>query len=108
MKATMELITSETIDKVIEIAHPDFLQEKVNELRGLKKAVEPKMVATYLQTAFDHEVAVDIFDDFVNGGDISAFGVAQAITSFSQRDSVTPDLAQSLDDSAIDHAKALA
>lgn len=108
MKATMELITSETIDKVIEIAHPDFIQEKVNELRGLKKAVEPKMVATYLQTAFDHELAVDIFDDFVKGGDISAFGVAQAITSFSQRESVTPDLAQSLDDSAIDHAKALA
>lgn len=108
VRATMELITSETIDKVIEIAHPDFIQEKVNELKGLKKPVEPKFVATYLQTAFEHEQAVDIFDDFVKGGDISAFGVAQAITSYSQRESVNADAAQSLDDSAIDHAVALA
>lgn len=82
------MITSETIDKVVEIAHPDFIQAKVNELQGLKKPVGVQVVNTYLQTAFDDDVAMGIFDDFVMGTDLTAFGVAQAITSYSQKDYV--------------------
>jgi len=107
LRATTELITSETIDKVVEIAHPDFIQAKVDELRGLKKPVGVQVVSEYLKTAFDDDVAMGIFNDFVMGTDLSAFGVAQAITSYSQKDYVPNDVAQSLDDSAIEHAKAL-
>ena len=108
MQATMELITSQTVDKVREIANPEFLETKVKELEGLKVDVKPVVVQSYLQGAFDDQLADDIFNDFILGGDTTAFGVAQAITSVSQRKSVSTGLAIELDDSAIDHAEVLA
>ena len=108
MAATMELITTETIDKIVDIAHPDFIAAKVRELEGLKEPVQPSVVSDYLGTAFADDSASGIFDIFVSSGDISAFGVAQAITAYSQADSVSLDDALMLDDGAIDHAVALA
>ena len=104
----MELITTETIDKIVDIAHPDFIAAKVRELEGLKEPVQPSVVSDYLGTAFADDSASGIFDIFVSSGDISAFGVAQAITAYSQADSVSLDDALMLDDGAIDHAVALA
>lgn len=109
LTATMELITTQTIDKVVEIANPEFLRAKVDELMGLKEqAVVPSIVNDYLKDAFDEEVANSLFDEFIHGSDLSAFGVAQAITSFSQRPEVSAEEATKLDDSALDHAIALA
>ena len=107
MQATMELITAQTIDKVREIANPEFLEAKVKELEGLKVDMKPTVVQAYLQTAFDDELADNIFNDFIMSGDTTAFGVAQAITSVSQRKTISPDVAMSVDDSAIEHAEAL-
>ena len=73
----------------------------------MKKPVSVRVVDDYLRTAFDEETAVGIFDSFVTGGDLSAFGVAQALTAYSQTDEVDNVFAQVLDDSALDHAKAL-
>ena len=109
MQATMDLISAQTIDKVLEIANPEFLEEKVNELLRLKAKIKtPSLVYDYLQTAFDEVQAKDIFDSFVTGGDNSAFGVAQAITAYSQTPKVHADDALKLDDSAIEHAEILA
>jgi hypothetical protein len=108
MQATMELITAQTIDKVREIANPEFLEAKVRELEGLKVDMKPTVVQTYLQGAFDIEVADSIFNDFITGGDTTAFGVAQAITSASQRGNISTGLAMDLDDSALEHAAILA
>ena len=109
MHATMVLISAQTIDKVLEIANPEFLEEKVNELLRLKAKIKtPSLVYDYLQTAFDEVQAKDIFDSFVTGGDNSAFGVAQAITAYSQTPEVHADDALKLDDSAIEHAEILA
>ena len=107
MQATMELITAQTIDKVREIANPEFLEAKVKELEGLKVDMKPTVVQAYLQTAFDDELADNIFNDFIMSGDTTAFGVAQAITSVSQRKTISTDVSISLDDSAIEHAEAL-
>ena len=105
MQATMELITAQTVDKVVEIATPEFLQAKVDEFMELKRPVVPVAIQTYLQQAFDNETADRVFDDFITGGDITAFGVAQAITSHSQRENVGNDLALEMDDSALIHAE---
>ena len=105
MAATMELITAQTVDKVVEIGNPEFLQAKVDEFMELKRPVIPIAVQAYLKEAFDQERADKIFDDFITGGDISGFGVAQAITSHSQAKSVSADLAMEMDDSALAHAE---
>ena len=108
MKATMELISSQTIDKVLEIANPIFLEEKVNELLNLKNTVKPPtVVMDYLKDVFDDEVADGILNRFITDGDQSVFGVAQAITSYSQTDAVSANDAMNLDDSALKHAQAL-
>ena len=108
MAATMELITAQTVDKVREIATPEFLEAKVRELEGLKITMKPTVVQTYLQGAFDDDVADAIFNDFITGSDTTAFGVAQAITSASQRKSISTSLSMELDDSALEHATILA
>ncbi len=108
MQATMELITAQTVDKVREIANPAFLDRKVKELEGLKVPVQATNVMSYLTQAFDDVVAEGIFNDFITGSDTTAFGVAQAITSYTQRDKVNTDDALALDDSAIHHAEHLA
>ena len=108
-QATMELISAQTVDKVLEIANPTFLEERVNELVGLKNSVKPpSVVLDYLKDAFDHDLADNIFDHFINGQDGSAFGVAQAITSCSQTDNVNVNDAMSMDDAAIEHAQVFA
>ncbi len=108
MQATMELISSQTVDKVLEIANPIFLEEKVNELLNLKNTVKPPtVVMDYLKDVFDDEVADGILNRFITDGDQSVFGVAQAITSFSQTDAVSVNDAMNLDDSALKHAQAL-
>ena len=104
MQAHMNLITSQTIDKVVEIGTPEFLQAKVEELQGLKRPVAAKKVQDYLTQAFSEEHANAIFDDFIAGGDISAFGVAQAITSVSQKDIVPTNDSITMDDTALEHA----
>jgi len=108
MTATMDLITAQTVDKVVEIANPEFLQRKVDEFMELKTPVQATVVHDYLKQAFDQEKADKIFDDFISGGDTTAFGVAQAITSTSQHKDVNPDSALEMDDSALHHAEVLA
>lgn len=108
MAATMELITSETVDKVLDIATPEFLQAKIDQLEGLKLPVQPSVVSTYLGEAFSEDAATNIFDIFVGSGDVSAFGVAQAITAYSQDDGVSLEDSVLFDDNALGHAVALA
>ena len=108
MTATMELITAQTVDKVVEIGNPEFLKAKVAEFMELKQPVQATVVHDYLKQAFDNERADQIFDDFISGGDTTAFGVAQAITSHSQGELITPDTALELDDAALNHAIILA
>ena len=109
MQATMELISAQTVDKVLEIANPTFLQEKVDELLGLKNTIKPPtVVMDYLKDAFDEDIADGILNRFIMDGDKSVFGVAQAITSFSQSKQVSVDDALKLDDSALEHAAVLA
>ena len=80
MEATMELITAQTIDKVVEIANPAFLQAKIDELLELKsKVLAPTVVGDYLKNVFADDVADALFDEFILGSDYSAFGVAQAV-----------------------------
>ena len=46
MSATMELITAQTVDKVVEIANPAYLQAKIDEFMELKRPVIPVAIQT--------------------------------------------------------------
>jgi len=101
MKATMELISSQTVDYVTEIATPAFLQAQVDELQGLAVPVQPTLVQEHLVAAYSEVHANAIFDAFIMSGDITAFGVAQAMTFVSQSDAFSADDARVADDEAI-------
>ena len=101
MKATMEVITSQTIDYVTEIATPAFLQEQVDRLQGLVVPVQPTVVQEHLQSVFSEAHANAVFDAFITSGDITAFGVAQAVTAASQGAAFSADDARLADDDAL-------
>ena len=108
MKATMELISAQTVDYVTEIATPAFLQAQVDELMGLVVAVQPTLVQEHLQSVFSEAHANAVFDAFIMSGDITAFGVAQAMTAASQGDVFSADDARIVDDDALNVAAKVA
>lgn len=107
-RATMELIASQTSDYVMNIATPEFLQSKVDELMGLAVKVEPTIVQDHLKSVYSDDEADAIFNAFISCGDHTAFGVAQAMTAVSQTDQFGVDAARDLDDNALLVATAVA
>lgn len=108
MRATMELVSSQTTDYVMNVANVEFLQKRVDELMGLTVKVQPTLVQDHLRSVFTDEQADAIFNAFIDGGDITAFGVAQAMTAVSQSADVSVNDAMELDDTAIDVATQVA
>lgn len=108
VSATMNLISSQTTDYVMGIASPEYLQSKVDELMGLTVTVQPSLVQEHLTNAYSDIQANAIFDAFIMGGDMTAFGVAQAMTAASQTDVFSADDAREIDDNAIAVAEQVA
>lgn len=100
----LAVITAETRDKVSEWLSPEFLSARVNELerdaaapvRQPDKTIE--VVAKKL--GFSEEERTGILSHFIAAGQLTAAGIANAVTSFSQ---TIPDAdrADALDDVAL-------
>lgn len=100
----LSVITAETRDKVAEWLSPQFLAARVGELEQQAatpvtqpdKAIE--VVAKRL--GFSEDERAGVLSHFIAGGQLTAAGVANAVTSYSQT-VPDPDRADDLDDLAL-------
>jgi|3_EtaG_2_1085321.scaffolds.fasta_scaffold37886_1 hypothetical protein len=85
----LELITAKTSDAVATFLDVDYMREKVAYLRELAEieVAEPskaiKRIAKKVNWSEEEEEA--IFGHFIKGGDLSALGIAQAVTAAAQQ-----------------------
>jgi hypothetical protein len=104
-RKNLELITSRTKDAVNTFLDVDYVQAKVRELEeksGVRIAHPEAQVKTVLKRlAFTETEADGVFGHFIAGGQVTAGGLMQAITSFSQTLD-NADRARFMDDSAVD------
>ena len=100
----LELITAKTSDAVATFLDVDYMREKVAYLRELaeievampSKAI--KRIAKKVNWSEEEEEA--IFGHFIKGGDLSALGIAQAVTAAAQQATST-DRQDELETSAL-------
>jgi hypothetical protein len=85
----LDLITSKTRDAVAAFLQPRYLSEFIAgiEDQAATPVRDPETAITTVckRLKFTDEQRADIFADFIRGGDVTAGGVMQAITSVSQR-----------------------
>lgn len=103
-RKNVELITSQTKDAVRAFLNPEYVAGKVAELElraGIPvHAPEKQVKAVCKELAFTETEADGILGHFVQGGQLNAAGVMNAITSFSQTLD-NADRARFMDDKAI-------
>ena len=99
-----ELIVAQTKQRIQEWLDPAFLADRINEIEALagKPVTEPtKKIKALGKTLKWSEAEADgILAHFTTGGQLTAAGVANAITSFSQT-LTNADRASDLDDQAV-------
>jgi hypothetical protein len=104
LRKTMDVITSKTSDAVRTFLSPGYLDGVISELRGFADAKIGDPLAIIEEVAkkmvFSQDEQAMILSAFIAGGDVSALGVAQAITSVAQSDDISADRAATLSDSA--------
>lgn len=105
VRKNVELITSQAKDAVESFLNVDFLRTAVERLEAQAGAPVTDPVATIETVARKFSFSPDeqalILADFIAGGDVSAGGVMQAVTSTAQRVE-SPERAAVLEDSAFD------
>lgn len=110
-RKNLELITAQTRDAVSTFLDVGYVQRKVAELEaGAGVAVtspEKQVKAVCKKLAFTETEADGILGHFIKGGQLTAGGVVNAITSFSQT-IPNADRARHLDDNAVDALAAFA
>ena len=104
VQKTIELIMSKTKDAVATFLRPEYLKAKIAELEKTSETeVDAQTVVQVVgkKLAFTEETIRGVFDHFIRGGDITAGGVMQAVTSYAQ---VVPDadLAFDLENQAVE------
>ncbi|GAA5091408.1 hypothetical protein [Nocardia iowensis] len=105
----LSVITAETRDKVSEWLSPQFLNSRVEELErhATTPVSKPDRAIEVIakQLGFNDDERAGILSHFIAGGQLTAAGIAHAVTSYSQ---TIPDAdrADTLDDLAL-HAMAL-
>jgi hypothetical protein len=85
----LDLITSKTTDAIKAFLQPRYLSEFIAgiEDQAATPLRDPENTITTVckQLKFTDEQRAEIFADFIRGGDVTAGGVMQAVTSVSQR-----------------------
>lgn len=88
----LDLITSRTSDAVRQFLRPEVLREFIDGIteQAAVKITDPEAVITTVckTLKFSDEQRKDIFAHFIGGGDVTAGGVMQAVTSVAQ---IQPD-----------------
>lgn len=105
IRKNVDLITAQARDAVETFLNVDFLRTAVAQLEEQAGAPVTDPVETIKQVAkrfsFSEDEQALILADFIAGGDVSAGGVMQAVTSTAQRVE-SPERAAVLEDSAFD------
>ncbi len=100
----LDLITSKTRDAVATFLDVDYMQTKIIELKSLAEADvvnAPKTIQRVAKkTHWSEDEQESILTHFIQGGDTSALGIAQAVTSVAQTVK-SPDRQDELETSAI-------
>jgi hypothetical protein len=88
VKANIELVKQQTADAVRTFLDVDYVKAKVAEMEeaaGVKVADAQAVVATVgKQLGFTKEQQADILGHFIQGGQLTAGGIMQAVTSAAQ------------------------
>lgn len=88
LRRELAVITSKTTDAVSTFLTPEYLNGVANELRGFRSIELPNPLAAVAEVTkglnYSKDDAESILQAFVKGGDLSPFGVAQAITNIAQ------------------------
>lgn len=107
----LELVTARTRDAVATFLDADYMTAKIAELRLLADATVEQPVKALHKIGRKHNWSETeqeaILSHFIGGGDSSALGVAQAITSFAQSVE-SPDRADELEVGAMAAAQLVA
>jgi hypothetical protein len=107
----LELVTARTRDAVATFLDADYMAAKIAELRLLADATIEQPVKALHKIGRKHNWSETeqeaILSHFIGGGDSSALGVAQAITSFAQSVE-SPDRADELEVGAMAAAQLVA
>ncbi|WP_040713375.1 hypothetical protein [Nocardia takedensis] len=100
----LAVITAETRDKVSEWMSPEFLDARVQELERHAgtpvTAPERTLEVMGKKLGFTEDERSGILSHFIAGGQLTAAGIANAVTSYSQT-IPDPDRADTLDDLAL-------
>ncbi|MBF6215924.1 hypothetical protein IU487_33540 [Nocardia puris] len=100
----LQVITAETRDKVSEWMSPEFLNERVAELErhAGTPVTQPDRTLEVVskKLGFTEDERGGILSHFIAGGQLTAAGIANAVTSYSQTIG-DPDRADDLDDLAL-------
>ena len=102
-RKSLELITAQTRDAVTTFLKPGYLHsviEAMTDKAATPIADVPKTIEVVTkQLGFSEEVRAGVLDHFIRGGQLTAGGVVQAITSYAQVVE-SPDLAWDMENSA--------
>jgi hypothetical protein len=101
---SIELVSTMTRDSVATFLNVDYMREVIagiNEKAGVEVAPTEKAIRTITKKLqFDDATAAGVFDHFVRGGQFTAGGVMQAVTSYAQT-VTSPDTASDLEDAGL-------
>ncbi|MFF0494377.1 hypothetical protein ACFYTQ_35625 [Nocardia sp. NPDC004068] len=104
LRKKLSVITAETRDKVSEWLSPEFLAARVDELEQHAGAPvrqpEQALEVVSKKLGFTDTERAGILSHFIAGGQLTAAGIANAVTSYSQT-VPDPDRADTLDDLAL-------
>ncbi|MBL1080213.1 hypothetical protein JK358_38045 [Nocardia sp. 2] len=103
LRKKLAVITAETRDRVAEWLSPEFFAARVEELEQAAGApvTQPDKTLEVLakKLGFSETERAGILSHFISGGQLTAAGIANAVTSYSQT-IPDPDRANALDDIA--------
>lgn len=104
LRKKLAVITAETRDRVTEWLSPEFFATRIDELEHAAGApvAQPEKTMEVLskRLGFRESERAGILAHFISGGQLTAAGVANAVTSYSQT-LPDPDRANTLDDLAL-------
>lgn len=88
-RKSLALITAKTTDAVRAFLQPEYLAEFITgiEAQAATPIVDPNAAILHVskRLKFTDQQRTEIFRDFISGGDVTAMGVMQAVTSVAQR-----------------------
>lgn len=89
----LELVTAKTCDAVATFLDADYMRERIVELQELAGQTVTRPADTIKRVArkvnWSEKEQDEILEHFIRGGDLSAFGIAQAVTAVAQQTAST-------------------